>query len=179
MSIRVKRTVSSFVLSGNSLHLLVGRDSSVSSFCLFSSVSMSLGKTVIYSGHGGLHPHVACECLRVLVQELFLVRYLLHFPSVYAGCFPFDRGYDWCGDYSLLWISREASSLLCDFHSPSRGRFHSPVVGVQDCRFPSELYSEVGGTGALLPGEEPLSIPLQAFHWEVCALVLPATCCMD
>lgn len=74
---------------------------------------------------------------------------------------------------------REASTLLCAFHSLSRGRFDSPVVGVQDRRFPSELYCEVGGTGALLPGEEPLSIPLQAFHWEVCALVLPATCCMD
>ena len=59
-----------------------------------------------------------------------------------------------------LVVSR-AFSLLCGCHSPVSGRicFYRLVVGTEAPRRVSELWWEVGGTGELPLGEEPLSIP--------------------
>ena len=54
-----------------------------------------------------------------------------------------------------------ASSLLWGCHIPVGIRVSSPVVGVEVLRSVSELRCEVGITGALLLGEDTLSIPPQ------------------
>ena len=88
-----------------------------------------------------------------------------------AGCYPLDRGCDWyCGDHSLHQMLNGASSLLCGCHIPVGGRVCSPAVGVEAPRSGSKLQYEVGGTGALPLGEEPLSIPLQELSTRKCTL---------
>ena len=64
-----------------------------------------------------------------------------------------------------------ASSLLCGCHSPVGGRVcSSPVVGLEAIRLGSKLWCEVGGTGMLLLGMEPLCIPPQELPTRTCAL---------
>ena len=62
------------------------------------------------------------------------------------------------------------SSLLCGCHIPVEVRVCSPVVGVETPRSVPELQCELGGTGALLLGEEPLSIPPQELSTGKCTL---------
>ena len=72
-------------------------------------------------------------------------------------------------------VVTKAFSLLCGCHSPVGGRVCSPLVGVEDPRSVSELRCEIGGTGACLVGEEPLSIPPQELSTRECAL----WCCLS
>ena len=115
-----------------------------------------------------------CECNNFTVRAVFGMDACHLFPHCMLPIIPL------IGGVTGVVVTRASgiSSLLCDCHSPSRGRFDSPVVGVQDPRFPSELYCEVGGTGALLLGEEPLSTPSQELSIRKCTLVSPVTCCV-
>ena len=108
------------------------------------------------------HPYVACMGLIFWGWGIFLVwKPAISFLSV---CWPLSPWWecDWCCDnHSLHWMLSGVSSLVFGCPSPIRGRVCSPFVGVEAPRFVSELWCEVGGTGAFLLKGEPLSVPHQ------------------
>lgn len=86
------------------------------------------------------------------------------------------KGGDWyCGDKTLLWVLRGASSLLCGCYLPVRSRVCYPVVGIEAPISISELCCEVGRTGTLLLEWQPLSILLQELSTGRCTL----WCCLS
>lgn len=56
---------------------------------------------------------------------------------------------------------KHGSSWLCGCQNPTGDHVCSPVVGVEAPGSVPELWCEIGGTGALPLGREPLSNPLQ------------------
>lgn len=83
-----------------------------------------------------------------------------------------------CGDQGLQWILSKSSSLLCGYHRSVGDLVCSPLGRVEATRSISELYCGVGRTGALLLGEEPLSIPSQELSIWRCTLWC-SPCCVD
>ena len=116
-----------------------------------------------------------CESNILGVRAIFLYGCLPHLSSMCAGYSPLDRGCCCCDDQSLHWLLSGDSSLLCGCHSPVGSRVSSTVVGIDASRSISELWCEVGGTGVLLLGEEPLSIILQELPSEKCTV----WCCLS
>lgn len=94
-----------------------------------------------------------------------------------AGHYALDKGCNWCcGDQNPHWTLSRASSLPCGCLSTVGSRVCSPVVKVEASRTISALQCEAGGTGALLLGEEPWTIPSLEPSTGDCALwchVLP------
>lgn len=72
-----------------------------------------------------------------------------------------------------------ASYLLCTCNSPVGDEVCSPVIAVEAPKLVSELWYEVGGTGMLLLGVQPLCIPPQKLStrkWALWCCLSPAVC---
>ena len=140
---------------------------------------MSLGETIIYVvlegcfyvGRG--YPCIASVGLIFFgVRAVFSVDACCLFPQCILAIIPLIGGVTGvvvtraCTGY---WLGPPL--LLCGCYCPVRGWVCSLAVGVEAPRSVSELQSEVGGIGAFLQGEEPLSIPLPELFTSECALL--------
>lgn len=107
-------------------------------------------------------------------EGCFQQRDLLSLPSACAGRSSLDRrGSDTVVTTACAGYRGGSFYSLCGCHCPGRGRVCSLVVGRGAPRSVSELQCELGGTGALPLGEEPLSCTP-----GLCSVVSPTTCCV-
>ena len=105
------------LLQENSPVLLTGNGSWVSSFCLYFSYSVSLGKTTTEVLEGYLYARAPLDILWGLAiyfwcEGCFWFGCLLSLPSVYVSCYPLDRvlcmlpdGWrQWAGLVAIAWF---------------------------------------------------------------------------